>query len=183
MFDTDGRPSFAPGSVDHSVECTWSVENELGVEEVFFGSDDGFVYQMEKGDSFDGALMEYYFRLPFAHLKYPRHVKRWFKAVLDVDAVIAPVLQWAIEFDYASNKKAPAQTQDYGENIYTGGGIWGQAVWGAFIWGAQIVGQATAKLWGSGVNMSLLVRGESNYEPVHSIFGVSYHYSIRRIKK
>lgn len=43
-----------PVQLDDEVTCIWSQENPSGEEEIYFGSTDGFVYQMEKGTSFDG---------------------------------------------------------------------------------------------------------------------------------
>ena len=38
----------------HNVACCFSQESSTGSEEIFFGSDDGFVYQLGKGTSLDG---------------------------------------------------------------------------------------------------------------------------------
>lgn len=43
-----------PIELSDQVTCIWSQENPSGEEEIYFGSTDGFVYQMEKGTSFDG---------------------------------------------------------------------------------------------------------------------------------
>lgn len=43
-----------PVELQHQVVTVWSEEDGSGNEEVFFGCDDGYVYQMEKGTSFDG---------------------------------------------------------------------------------------------------------------------------------
>ena len=56
-----------PVILDHVVTCAWSLEDATGSEEIFFGSDDGFLYQMEKGTSFDGENIYGYIDTHFDH--------------------------------------------------------------------------------------------------------------------
>lgn len=184
MFDSNGVPSYTPGIFDHVVETTASLESATGEEEIYFGSDDGFVYQMEAGESFDGQLMSYYLRLPFANMGIPRHKKRVFKAIVDVDALLPPTISFSPEFSYGGpDQPALTQQQLGATEIFTGGGYWGELTWGDFIWDAQIMGQAEAYIDGSGINISLTIGGESNYEPPHTLLGVTYHYAPRGMKR
>lgn len=67
----DGRElkGMMPVTLDHQVETIWSEEDETGKEEVFFGADDGFVYQMERGTSFDGDNIYGYIYTHFDQLR------------------------------------------------------------------------------------------------------------------
>jgi len=183
MFDSEGLPSFIPFSFPIAALVTCSVENASGVEELFFGSSDGFIYQMEKGDSFNGALISYFLRLPFANMGKPRNRKKYFKVVLDIDAIEPPPLSFTSEFSYGGGDQPVANTVAFSDEMYARGGTWGGAVWGEFVWGAQIVGQAEGYIDGSGINISLVIRGESNYERPHSLLGASYHYTIRGLRR
>jgi hypothetical protein len=60
-----------------NITCTCSVEDEDNHERVMFGSDDGFVYEMDKGTSFDGAEFFRYIRIPFNHCGSPGYLKRF----------------------------------------------------------------------------------------------------------
>jgi len=63
-----------------------NTEDDTGSERIFFGSDDGYIYEDQRGTSFDGANIEAWVRLGFNNLESPRVRKRWRKAVFELDA-------------------------------------------------------------------------------------------------
>lgn len=159
------------------VRCACSVEDATGREVLLFGSDDGYVYQMDSGTSFDGAEVVGYARLPFGHLKSPQQNKHFFKAVLDVDAPGGTDLQFTHELNYGNPDVPLGSTQTI--DVQSGGGQWGSAVWSEFVWGAQVVGTAEGYIDGDGVNLGMLIRSASIYDRPHTINGVNLHYSMR----
>jgi hypothetical protein len=183
LFDSSGRPSFTPITLDHIVYTICSLENAQGVEEIYFGSDDGYVYQMDKGESFDGELIQHFIRLPYTNLGIMRRKKRVFKAIVDIDASIMPALEYVPEFSYGGPAQPAAAAITIDEQQASGGGYWGDVSWGSFIWDNQIVGQVEGYIDGSGFNISLSVRGETNYEPAHTLTGVTYHYAVRGLQR
>lgn len=159
-------------------------ENSSGQEEVYFGSNDGYVYQMDKGTSFDGTTVDYALRLPFNNLRSPRNKKRFFKAILEIEAVgLGGVsLQFTPDFSYGSNFTPKALQQDL--NVQTGAVYWGENMeWNDFIWGAETPGSAEAYIEGSGQNMAFLIKGSSIYEDVHTITSVLLQYKVRGLKR
>jgi hypothetical protein len=159
------------------VRCACSVEDATGREVLLFGSDDGYVYQMDSGTSFDGAEVVGYARLPFGHLKSPQQNKHFFKAVIDVDAPGGTDLQFTHELNYGNPETPSGATQTI--DVQSGGGIWGSAVWSEFSWGAQLVGTAEGYIDGDGVNLGMLIRSATTYDRPHTINGVNIHYSMR----
>lgn len=161
-----------------------SVEDAAGVERLFFGSNDGYIYEMDKGNSFDGADIEYRVRLSFNNLKSPRHKKRFFKAVVDIDNQEIPDLNFIAEFSYGSADIAQGLSFDASGTLNAAGAYWDDNDnWNEFNWDGQFSGQAEAYLDGSGLNMSLMISGTSNFEASHRLHGVSLHYSLRGIKR
>jgi len=159
-------------------------ENSAGQEEVYFGSNDGYVYQMDKGTSFDGAAIDYALRLPFNNLRSPRNKKRFFKAILEIEALGlgGVTLQFTPDFSYGSTftPKAVQQTLD----VKTGAAYWGDNMeWNDFFWGAETPGSAEAYVEGSGQNMAFLIRGSSIYEDIHTITSVLLQYKVRGLKR
>jgi len=55
--------------------------------------------------------------------------------------------------------------------------------WGEFYWDGVSTGQGEAYLDGSGLNMSILMLGSSNFEAVHRIHTAHIHYGIRGLKR
>ncbi|MDH3638905.1 MAG: hypothetical protein OES09_10660, partial [Gammaproteobacteria bacterium] len=125
-----------------------------GFEQVYFGSDNGFVYQAEKGESFDGAVIPYFQRLAFCHCKSPRQNKRFHKATIQVNGKDQPPMTFSPEFSYGAVDQPPPSSFGFTEGTFNvGGGIWDQDFWGDFIWGGQIVGEAQAYIDGQGINV------------------------------
>jgi hypothetical protein len=73
-----------PITLPNSVTCISSAEGAGGNEEIYFGSTDGYVYQMERGTSFDGAAITWSAELAFNHIGTPRQLKTFRKAVTEV---------------------------------------------------------------------------------------------------
>lgn len=175
------QPEILPFALGHKVECICSVEDEDRKERVYFGSSDGFVYQMDKGRSFDGASLSYYLRLPFNHLGAPQLVKRWHKATIECDIIGTATLRLSGEVDYAD----PAEASMASTTITPsgGGGFWDASIWNEFNWGSAVEGQAEAYLDGIGRNMSLLIGGEASDEDPHLLQGITLHYSVRGLRR
>lgn len=166
-----------------TAECCCSIENSNGEEEIYFGSETGYVYQMEKGDSFDGGLITYSLRLPFNNLGRPQHKKRFYKVKLEVDAAEQIPLELYPDFSYGRVDEPIPVVATNDILLVSRGGYWDtNAIWEQFIWDGQAVGSAQAYIDGQGTNVSLLVRGESNYEQPHTIYGVSYNYKLRGLE-
>ena len=155
-----------------------------GFERIFFGSDDGYIYEADKGQSFDGELIEYSFRLVFCHCKTPRQKKRFRKATFQVDAPDAVPLTFYPEFSYGNLDQPPqVGSGETPPEVNTGGGVWDTDLWGAFIWDGQIVGEAVAYVDGQGINISMQVQGESNFERQHVFRSATYNYSKRGLRR
>lgn len=172
---------FMPIQYDASVEVICSEEDAAGFERTFFGSDTGFVFEAEKGESFDGALIKFFLRLPFCHCRSPRQQKRFHKATFQVDAPDQTDISFSPEFSYG---KSLGTTELPVADFSTSGGEWdADAFWGSFIWDGQLVGEAEAYIQGVGINASLQIIGESNYERAHTWQSVTYNFSMRGLRR
>lgn len=163
------------------VRCSCSAENLLGDEVLFFGSDDGYVYQMDSGTSFDGAVVNAYARLPYTHMGDPRRRKRVKRAVLEVDASVNSVLSFIPSFDYGDPGASSSVDQAF--MVVGGGGFWEEALWDEFVWDEQVVGTAYAYLDGTGYNMSMLIQSNVTYETVHTLQALTYFYKPRGLQR
>jgi len=177
------RFEFMPFELLEPVRSICAEEDTDGFERIFWGSDSGFVYE-EKGESFDGNLIEYAMRLVFCHCASPRIKKRFHKITFQVDATDPIPIAFFPEFSYGDIEQ-PAQIGE-GEvppRVQTGGGIWDTAFWSAFFWDAQFVGEMEAYIDGQGINASILLRGESNYERAHTLKSATYNFTPRSVKR
>lgn len=175
------QPEILPFTLLHNVECACSAEDSNGDEVMFFGGDDGFVYQIDAGTSYDGAAIAGFVRLPFNHVGSPTHDKRWHKATLDVDAPKNATIKMSAEFSYGDPDQTPVPEESFA--VKGGGGFWDEANWDDFYWSSQVVGQAEAHIDGGGINMSPVIATSAIYEEPHTIHGLTLHYSMRKLKR
>ena len=171
------KPEFTRINYTRPVLTCCNGDDALGNEILLFGSNDGYVYEMDAGTSFDGEAVEALARLPFGHLRTPQHTKRFRKILLEMDAPRGTEIEFTQEYNYGSSLVPRGITQDL--RVLSGGGYWGGAVWGQFTWGGEVVGTAVGYLSGSGINISVLLRSVSSHVPPHTIHGMFIHYSLR----
>lgn len=159
------------------VSCICSDEDSDGSERVFFGSSDGYVYELDKGISFDGEAIEAFVQLPYANLGAPNILKRLFKTQIEIDATPNTSIGFAIDYDYASTSQP--FTAQRSATAQGGGGIYGIANWGEFYWGAPVEDIVEASVDGCGRNASLTVYSDSAVIPAYALRGVTYYYANR----
>lgn len=183
IFGFDGRKllGIMPFDYGKAVTCIWSGEKSDGTEAIYFGASDGYVYQADKGTSFDGSAIEAWFRLPFNHLKSPRIRKRFRKAVFEIVTEGQASLQIAQDLSYGSTDVEASYPEAL--TITGGGGYFESLTWDAFTFDAQIVATAEKGLDGTGINIGLLVYSNSDSDQPHTIQGVLLHYQLRRLQR
>ena len=178
------RHKFMPFEYLHKVESICAEEDTTGLERTFFGSDDGFVYEAEKGESFDGANIEYFLRTSFCHCKTPRQKKRFHKATIQVDGAETPPMNFSPEFSYGAADQPPPEVFSFPAGTFNvGGGVWDTDFWGSFIWDGQLVGEAQAYIDGQGINVSLLMQGASSFERQHTLQSLTYNFTLRGLRR
>jgi hypothetical protein len=64
-----------------------------------------------------------------------------------------------------------------------GGGFWDISNWNEFRWSSGIQAQAAFKLEGSGYNIGLLFSSDASTELPHTLNGVTFHVSPRRLNR
>ena len=175
------QPELGIFEYDDAIECVCSSEDSSGDEEIFFGSDDGFVYQIDSGDSFDAAAVTSFARLPFAHIGAPTQNKRYHKVTLELDAEPGTTLSLIAEFSYGDATQPAAPEQEF--DVQGGGGFWDEDNWDSFYWDAAEEGTAEAYIGGIGKNVSIAVRSTETYSTPHTLHGLTIHFSDRGLAR
>lgn len=173
--------------------CCCSSENSSGQEEIFFGSTDGFVYQMDSGYSFNGSAIEAAIKFHFNHLKSPQVKKRIRHIVLELDAPIDTYISANVEFNYGED----GNTAQFFETE-SPGGIWDISNWDAFVWDGKSIASAPLDVDGTGLNFSLTLYHSGKFElqddeaiprsgitgaEPHTIQGYTVIYDLRAIQR
>lgn len=169
------------------VTCICSGEDIDGEEVVFFGSDNGMVYQAEIGTSFDGTDIEYWCRLAFNAERGPTTKKRWRRAVLELSVPSYASIRCSYEQDYGNISIPIAATalEEFAETSEQpgGGGFWDQFTWDEFTWDSPLIDPPTFDLTGCSQNISLIFWGKDDISLPFTIQSVVLTYSPRRIQR
>lgn len=163
------------------VRCAYSGETADGREFILFGSDDGFVYEADRGTSLDGEVIQAFIRPVFHHSGGPSRIKRYRLARVDITTRGPTTLFGTVDYSYSDPDASGEPIKDL--TILGGGGFWNVSNWNEFRWSSGVVATATMKLEGSGYNVGLLFSSESATEEPHLLSGVNFHISTRRINR
>ena len=174
------KPECSLIEFDHVVRCSCAFEADNGDERIFFGSDDGWVFEAEKGRSFDGEPIEAFARAPYNHLGSPSHDIRFLKADLYLEVLSRSSLRVGASFDYGDN---PVDFLLDERPFYGGGAQWDEAFWDDFYWDSPLETRAAFHFGGVGSNVSMLTYSRSDAELSHVLTGMTMHYSPRRLRR
>lgn len=159
------------------IRCTFSGEDENGKEVIYFGSDDGYVYQAEKGFSFDGEPIEFVFRPAFAHFGYPDMKKQWSKLVIEASALNDATVTCVPDFDYSDPNIPYHRPKTL--VITSPGGYWDEASWDEALWSESSIFTSDFYIDGLSRNISTTFSGSATGEPPHIIHSVLAHFVPR----
>lgn len=177
---------FTPLKLSFTPYCAFSGEDDTGAERIFIGGSDGFVYEMEKGQSADGAALEAFIRVAYNSSKSPRVRKRYRKAALQTSVVNYATMRFFGELSFGSSDVSPmASTLADADLVQpTGaGGFWDIANWDEFYWDGQDVAEPEISLTGTGTNMSMTFYKSNALDAGHILQGAIIHFTARRLQR
>lgn len=169
-----------PFRLEHTVECIAS-EEISGREELYFGSDDGYVYQLDAGTSMDGQPLIAWLRPVYNHLGTPGLRKRYFNLELEINAEASVSLLFTPDYGYGTTDTPEALQRAIVNQ--GGGGFWNVATWGNFVWSGAPISRGRARIDGTGTNFGFHLYSESTYEQPHTITGYWLTWSPRRLER
>lgn len=161
------------------VACISSQEGATGLEEIYFGSTDGYVYQMDIGTSFDGDEIAWSALLSFNHFGGPRQLKRFRKTAIEVSGQGYAEMNFSTSLAYGSTEYA----QSFMATLQAGAGgasFWDSFVFDQFYWDGQSLLPAEADTVGTAENISLLFSGSSDEFQPFTLTSAVMHYTPQR---
>lgn len=177
-----GREAPEPMIFDYPFQatCTCSGDDTDGHEVLLAGSDDGYVYELDKGASFDGQEVTAFIQFPFNSLGSPNLNKAFYKTRTQVIGTAQTALSVSAEFSYGDPDLPPSDEQSF--DVSGGGGFWDQSVWNQFVWSSEVVGRAEAYFDGFGTNVSIAIMSDATYEDPHTLSSMTIHYNDRGLE-
>jgi hypothetical protein len=177
-FDNGKLVGILPQFFSHAVACACSEEMNDGTEVAFFGSTDGFVYQMEKGTSFDGSDIEAYLDLVFNFSGSSQVLKQYRRAVFEVSGTGYAEFVATYELGYGTTTIAQPGTTTIVAALSPA--YWDVATWDAFFFDGAALLPSEMDLAGSADNISIKIRSISDYYQPLKHSGVTLQYTPRR---
>lgn len=161
-----------------TVNVSVSEEAETGAERIFVGTDDGDVYELEIGPSFNGEAVAAFIRTVLYHSKTPGRMKKYSHIRLDGTFKGDLNLQGRIEADFDDPDWNLGQELDFSND--SAGGYWDNATWDSFIWDKTKSGNPQEKLEVEGTNVSIYLHTESAVDESHTLRGCTMQWMGRR---
>jgi len=139
------------------VRCSWSSEVYAGgTEVIFFGSDNGFVYQMEKGTSFDGETKDCYIELAFTNSKSYRGLKKYRRITFEMNGTGYSIFSASYDLSYASSEFAQPDTTSNAVDLAVA--RWDEFVWDEFVWDGSPLTNLSLSTPGHGENIAVRIQ-------------------------
>jgi len=172
-----------PGVVQfpNPVNCVDEDNATDGSHVTYFGSNDGlgYVYQMDVGTSFDGAVLPASITLAWDPIKSPRILKRFRAASIEVQGAGYAQIQFGYQLGYGSTLIGQPPTTTYQTSL-SGVPIWDQFTWDNFFWDGQSLQPTDVDMTGTAENVQVVLASSTNYIAPYNINSVIYHYTPRR---
>jgi hypothetical protein len=167
-----------PISLPNPVACVCSLEGSDGIEEVYFGSTNGMVYQMEKGTSHDGEAITWSAELAYNHFGSPRQLKQFRKVVAEVAGNAYHVFSISYSLGYGSTELPEVAATSVTPSL--SGTNWDSGNWDTVYWDGLTLTPSESDLDGVAENISLIFSGSSDeFEPI-TLNGAIVDYTTRR---
>lgn len=149
------------------------------VERSFMGDANGYLYEMDTGNSFDGQSIQHFLRLAYFNSRLPSTFKRYRRLQVDLAPEGPLTLSMSVDYDFGNRTGQVNQPQLFSGN----GGFWDVALWDRFVWDTATYSQAIMKLEGEGYNVGLFFAGNSATDYPATIYGASLQWSKRIINR
>jgi hypothetical protein len=175
------------------VSCVYEGKLSTGEDINFFGSDNGMVYQLDKGTSFDGEPIEWQLVLNYSSAKSPRVLKRYRKAAVELavqgSSYVDMFLGYALGYDSIEYEQMYSDTASLflsnsdAYYTYLSTSRWDNFTWDNFFWDTRGLSPLEVSLSGTAENIALAFSGMLDYVQPFTINSIMIHYTPRRVMR
>lgn len=159
--------------------CTDTTNLITESEATYAGGTDGYVYQLDKGTSFDGAQISAYFITAWDSVRSPRILKRFRAASIEVQGDSYAEIQFSWQLGYLNDQipQLPAVPE-----VLNLGSVphWDSFVWDSFVWDGNGLTPSDVGMTGTAENVRVTIASSTNYMAAYTINSTIFHYSMRR---
>jgi len=167
-----------PVQFTNSVTCCVEGETPDGSSTSFFGSTNGFVYRLDAGTSFDGAVIPANINLVFNSVKSPRVLKRFRRASVELTGDSYAEISFGYDLGYRSVELEQATATQYSNDLRSS--YWDDMTWDNFIWDGRDISPSEVEVLGTAENMAIQLSSVSAIIKPFTVNNIIVHYSMRR---
>ncbi|CAB4159572.1 hypothetical protein UFOVP715_1, partial [uncultured Caudovirales phage] len=167
-----------PMQFAHNVNCCIDSEAPNGGTVQFFGSTNGFVYEMDKGTSFDGNPIAANMNLVYNSTRSPRILKRYRKAAVELTGDSYAEIQFGYDLAYRSIALSQADDRTYQNDLRSS--YWDEMVWDNFVWDGSDISPSEIEITGTAENMAIRISSNSDLLQSFTVNNIIVHYTLRR---
>jgi hypothetical protein len=160
------------------VLCTSEGQSEDGAETSFFGSSDGFVYRLDAGTSFDGAVIPANLSLVYNSTNSPRILKRYRKASVELTGDSYAEFSFGYDLGYRTQF-----LEQSGESLHENdlrAAFWDSFSWDNFVFDGQDLVPSEVEVTGTAENMAIRISSVSELLKPFTVNSLIVHYTLRR---
>ena len=152
-----------------------------GAQRNFFGSDDGYVYEADRGRSFDGSEILAWVKLAFNFAKSPGIKKRFRWADIEVKPQSAMTLR--VQAEYSLGDMDIPLTDVYVKDVRGQGGQYDVSDWDECYYDSPTQTIQRIRTEGTGTSVSLTLLARSSEELPHELQSITTYYTPRRLER
>jgi len=181
LFSTfdNGKPvGMMPVNYPNIPTCAFSLENNSGDEIMMFGDDQGMVYQMDVGTSFDGENIDFHLQLAYNNLGSPMTIKTFKNGVLEVSGSGYSEFGFSFILGYASAEIEQPNMQRAASSLTEG--RWDTGTWDVGVWDGVSLIPTYFSMQGEASNISIILAGSSDYYARLRFSGIILNWINRR---
>ena len=167
-----------PVQFANPVTCCVEGETPDGSSTSFFGSTNGFVYRLDAGTSFDGAVIPANINLVFNSVRSPRILKRFRRASVELTGDSYAEISFGYDLGYRSVELEQATATSYANDLRSS--YWDDMTWDNFIWDGRDISPSEVEVLGTAENMAIQLSSVSAIIKPFTVNNIIVHYSMRR---
>jgi len=161
--------------------CVWNAETPSGEERTYAGaSTGGFVYELDRGSSFDGDNLDAILTLAWNTMQSPRLIKSYRGGSVEMSSNFYAAFQVAYRLGYGSSEYAQPPQRSYVGN-FSGSANWDEVSWDAFVWDGNLLSPSEIDLTGDGENIEVTFRSSEDYLYPYDLDSLITHFIPRRL--
>jgi hypothetical protein len=161
-----------------SVVTEWEIS---GVSSIFIGDSDGYVYECDKGRSFDGTAISAWIKTTYAHLGSPTRRKAFRSLEIEVRGDSAGTLTVQPDYSYGDTALDENVAALATNNPVAGpDAAFDLGDWDSGSWDAKFISRLRVRSPGVGENVSVVLGSEVATELSHEVTAITHYFHMRR---